>query len=75
MNSLEIKCPLLPDNGQIVIVELKDGTVTMARYYAEYWQEVKDLQKNFEPVGVKARRSDYIEVIFNCDIVSWKAYK
>ena len=80
MNSLEVKCPLLPDNGQIVIVELRDETVLMAKYTAKPWKVAEDLQKSFEPIGVKIENrcgivSCYAGIVFNCDIVSWKGYK
>ena len=75
MNTLETKCPLLPDNGQIVIVKLKDGTETMAKYFAKPWKVAKDLQESFEPVGVKACLGNHVKITFSCDIVSWKGYK
>jgi len=78
MNSLKVKVPLLPNDGQTVIVELEDGTHVIAEYKAKHWVKVEDLQKSFKPVGVEIHNTCGIsccaEIAFNGDIVSWKGY-
>lgn len=75
-HSLTVNCPNLPDDKSMVLVELDNGVITGAVYYAKPWNKKEDLQKSFTPHGVSiADRCDiiscYIKQEFSRPILNW----